>query len=79
MNAAVIEKLAVSACKIPTDQPESDGTYEWDSTTIVLVEAEADGKHSLGYMSPRRARRSATRRIYLSTPTALSLANRRWS
>ncbi|MBA2436442.1 MAG: hypothetical protein H0V54_15415 [Chthoniobacterales bacterium] len=77
MNAAAIEKLAVSACKIPTDQPESDGTYEWDSTTIVFV--EADGKHSLGYMSPRRGRRSATERIYLSTPTALSLANRRWS
>ncbi|CAN5592772.1 hypothetical protein BH18VER2_BH18VER2_05360 [soil metagenome] len=79
MNAAAIEKLAVSACKIQTDQPESDGTSDWDSPTIVFVEAEADGKHSLGYMSPRRGRRSATERIYLSTATALSLANRRWS
>lgn len=50
MNAAVrIDKLSVCACKIPTDQPESDGTYEWDSTTIVIVEAEAGDQHSLGY------------------------------
>ena len=36
-----IENLQVSAYRIPTDAPESDGTYEWDSTTIILVEAEA--------------------------------------
>ena len=34
---------------IPTDQPESDGTCEWDSTTIVIVEAEAGDQRSLGY------------------------------
>lgn len=39
----------MSAFKIPTDSPESDGTYEWDSTTLVLVEASGGGKHSLGY------------------------------
>lgn len=44
-----IEKLTVSAYTIPTDAPESDGTLEWESTTIVIVEAEADGQHSLGY------------------------------
>ena len=47
--SAPIEKLTVSAYTIPTDAPESDGTLEWDSTTIVIVEAEADGQHSLGY------------------------------
>jgi hypothetical protein len=26
---------------IPTDQPEPYGTAEWDSTTIVIVEAHA--------------------------------------
>ncbi len=41
--------MTVSAYRIPTDQPESDGTYEWDSTTIVIVEAEAGGQKSLGY------------------------------
>ncbi len=49
MISTAIEKLEVSAFKIPTDQPESDGTIEWDSTTIVIVEAEAGGKRSLGY------------------------------
>ena len=48
-SAIPIEKFAVSAYKIPTDQPESDGTFEWDSTTIVLVQAEAGGIASLGY------------------------------
>jgi L-alanine-DL-glutamate epimerase-like enolase superfamily enzyme len=47
--SATIEKLEVSAYQIPTDQPESDGTIKWDSTTIVIVEAEAGGKRSLGY------------------------------
>ena len=28
------------ACTIPTDQPESDGTADWDSTTIVIVEVD---------------------------------------
>ena len=27
-------------CTIPTDEPESDGTADWDSTTIVVVEAD---------------------------------------
>ncbi len=49
MVSASIEKIEVSAYTIPTDQPESDGTIKWDSTTIVIVEAEAGGKRSLGY------------------------------
>ncbi|MFN2475201.1 MAG: enolase C-terminal domain-like protein [Chthoniobacterales bacterium] len=44
-----IEELRVSAFKVPTDAPESDGTYKWESTTLVLVEASGGGKHSLGY------------------------------
>jgi L-alanine-DL-glutamate epimerase-like enolase superfamily enzyme len=45
-----IESLAVSAYTIPTDEPESDGTFEWDSTTIVVVEAHGGGETGLGYM-----------------------------
>lgn len=30
-------KLEVHAVTVPTDEPESDGTLEWDSTTIVIV------------------------------------------
>jgi L-alanine-DL-glutamate epimerase-like enolase superfamily enzyme len=44
-----VERLEVHAYTIPTDQPESDGTLEWDSTTIVVVEAHAGGKTGLGY------------------------------
>lgn len=44
-----IEDLHVSIFKIPTDAPEADGTFKWNSTTMVLVEASAGGKHSLGY------------------------------
>jgi L-alanine-DL-glutamate epimerase-like enolase superfamily enzyme len=42
-------KLDVSCFTIPTDEPESDGTLEWASTTIVVVEAVAGGKRGLGW------------------------------
>jgi L-alanine-DL-glutamate epimerase-like enolase superfamily enzyme len=44
-----IERLQAAAHTIPTDRPESDGTLEWDSTTIVVVEAHADGRTGIGY------------------------------
>ncbi|MBV8597278.1 MAG: mandelate racemase [Actinobacteria bacterium] len=44
-----VERLDVSAYTIPTDGPESDGTFEWDSTTIVVVEAHAGDEVGLGY------------------------------
>src|ERR1044071_6512785 len=47
--AAPVERLEIHAYTIPTDQPESDGTLEWDSTTIVVVEAHSGGKTGLGY------------------------------
>jgi len=46
---AAIERLTVSAYEIPTDEPESDGTLEWDSTTLVLVEVSAGGETGLGF------------------------------
>lgn len=39
----------VSAYTIPTESPESDGTLEWDSTTLVLVRIRAGGSEGLGY------------------------------
>src|ERR1041385_5284483 len=44
-----VDDLQVSAFKIPTDSPEQDGTYEWDSTTIVIVDVAGGGMHGLGY------------------------------
>ncbi len=46
---APIDALEVSAYRVPTDFPESDGTAEWDATTIVLVQAHAGGATGLGY------------------------------
>jgi L-alanine-DL-glutamate epimerase-like enolase superfamily enzyme len=47
--AVPIENVTVSTYTIPTDSPESDGTFEWDQTTIVLVEVNAANEHGLGY------------------------------
>ncbi len=44
-----IQKLDVAVFTIPTSSPESDGTYEWDSTTMVLVHVHAGGQIGLGY------------------------------
>src|SRR5919201_499307 len=46
---ARVEGVDVSAFTIPTEAPESDGTLEWDSTTIVIVEVEGGGERGLGY------------------------------
>src|SRR5437763_2570686 len=48
-DSTPIESLGVSAYTIPTETPEADGTYEWDTTTIVVVEVTAGGKQGLGY------------------------------
>src|SRR5262245_47441246 len=44
-----ITQIDVSAFTIPTDLPEADGTIEWDSTTIVIVEAYAGGQTGIGF------------------------------
>ncbi len=43
-----IESIAVAAYTVPTDAPESDGTLQWMSTTVVAVEVSAGGKRGLG-------------------------------
>jgi L-alanine-DL-glutamate epimerase-like enolase superfamily enzyme len=44
-----VEKVDVSAYTIPTDAPEGDGTFRWDSTTLVLCEIRAGNQTGLGY------------------------------
>ncbi len=46
---APIGRVAARAYQIPTDAPEADGTFEWDSTVMVLVEIAAGGETGLGY------------------------------
>jgi len=43
VNAVPIEAVIVSAYRVPTATPESDGTLAWDSTTLVWVEIQAAG------------------------------------
>ncbi|MGZ4201870.1 MAG: enolase C-terminal domain-like protein, partial [Thermoleophilaceae bacterium] len=52
---AAIESVTVSAYEIPTDSPESDGTLEWQSTTLVLVEVGGGGERGLGFTYADRA------------------------
>lgn len=44
-----IEEISAAAYKIPTATPESDGTYEWNSTTLVTVEVRSGQTLGFGY------------------------------
>lgn len=44
-----IRTLRVAAYRIPTDAPEADGTFQWNATTLVVVQIEAGGETGLGY------------------------------
>ena len=46
---AKIDKLRTSVYTIPRECPESDGTLQWQATTLVLVEPEAGGRTGVGY------------------------------
>ncbi len=48
----IVESVGVHAFTVPTDGPdgwEQDGTLEWDSTTMVLVEARCGDVTGIGY------------------------------
>lgn len=44
-----ITDVQVSAYTLPTDRPESDGTLEWQETTIIIVKVRTGDKEGLGY------------------------------
>lgn len=44
-----LQRVDVQAFTIPTDSLESDGTFEWTATTLVLVQVAAGGCQGLGY------------------------------
>lgn len=48
-SSATVESIEVAAYTIPTDFHESDGTIEWDKTTIVVAEAKSGSVSGLGY------------------------------
>ena len=44
-----VERLEISAYRIPTDFSESDGTFEWIGTNVVVVEVFGGGLRGTGY------------------------------
>ncbi|HEY3868699.1 MAG TPA: enolase C-terminal domain-like protein [Actinocrinis sp.] len=46
---APLEHVSATAYTVPTDAPEADGTLAWTSTTLVLVQASAEGRTGLGW------------------------------
>jgi L-alanine-DL-glutamate epimerase-like enolase superfamily enzyme len=44
-----IGAVRAAAYRIPTEQPESDGTLEWDSVTVVVAEVDAGEHTGIGY------------------------------
>lgn len=44
-----VDELRTQVLRIPTDLPEADGTFAWDATTMVLVEAVAGSVRGIGW------------------------------
>lgn len=49
-----IDSVEAAAYTVPTDQPEADGTLEWDSTTIVIASVCSGGQTGIGYTYAHR-------------------------
>lgn len=49
VNNCRVGQLTATAYTIPTDLPEADGTFAWNSTTLVVVQATADGLTGTGW------------------------------
>lgn len=50
-----IDGLTGAAYRVPTEQPEADGTLSWSATVIVVVRARAGGREGLGWTYAGRA------------------------
>jgi L-alanine-DL-glutamate epimerase-like enolase superfamily enzyme len=50
-----IDSIHVSVYTFPTATPESDGTFQWEKTSLVLVRVAAGDKKALGYSYADRA------------------------
>ncbi len=46
---APVERVDAAAYTVPTDAPEGDGTFAWDSTTMVLVRVAGGGRLGIGW------------------------------
>jgi L-alanine-DL-glutamate epimerase-like enolase superfamily enzyme len=48
-RSAPVDRVTAEAFTIPTDRPESDGTFAWDATTLVVAHVRAAAVDGLGY------------------------------
>jgi L-alanine-DL-glutamate epimerase-like enolase superfamily enzyme len=48
-SQAPLTRITARVYRIPTEQPESDGTLEWNSTTLVIAHAQAAGSRGMGF------------------------------
>jgi L-alanine-DL-glutamate epimerase-like enolase superfamily enzyme len=55
LSQACVENITVSAYAIPTDAPEADGTFSWNSTTLIIAEIKGGGTTGLGYTYGNKA------------------------
>jgi len=44
-----VARLEAMVYRVPTERPESDGTFAWEGTTVVVVEATAADRRGVGY------------------------------
>lgn len=49
MKPVTIDDVSLAAYRVPTEDPESDGTLEWTETTAVVAEIGGGGGRGLGY------------------------------
>jgi L-alanine-DL-glutamate epimerase-like enolase superfamily enzyme len=68
-----IEAVNVSAYTVPTTSLESDGTFEWNSTTMVVVEIAAGGRTGTGYSYADVAAAHAIRGMLAAEITGLNV------
>ncbi len=54
-SRAAIRRLLVDAYRVPTDAPESDGTFAWNATTLLAVHVECGDVTGFGYTYAPRA------------------------
>ena len=66
-----IDEIRASAHTIPTDRPESDGTLEWDATTVIVAEVVAGGVWGLGYSYGEAAAAGLVTRMLAPTVVGL--------
>jgi len=48
-DSPVVDSVSAAVYKVPTDQPEADGTLAWSSTTLVIASVSGGGRTGLGY------------------------------